>query len=85
VVQMRQRCPDWGARKLQILLAREQVDLTRSTIHRVLLRHDLVRDHDRHSQATRRFEPGAPNELWQMDFKSPKGWNAAVGPLVGAG
>ena len=22
-----------------------------------------------------------PNELWQMDFKSPKGWNAAVGPL----
>ena len=81
VVQMRQRYPDWGARKLQVLLAREKVELTRSTIHRVLLRHDLVRDHDRHSQATSRFERGAPNELWQMDFKSPKGWNAAVGPL----
>jgi transposase InsO family protein len=81
VVQMRQRYPDWGARKLQVLLAREKLELTRSTIHRVLLRHDLVRDQDRHSQATSRFERGAPNELWQMDFKSPKGWNAAVGPL----
>ncbi len=48
---MRQRYPDWGARKLQVLLAREQVELTRSTIHRVLLRHDLVRDRDRHPQA----------------------------------
>lgn len=81
VVEMRWRYPDWGARKLQVLLARDQVELTRSTIHRILLRHDLVRDHDRHSQALRRFERGEPNELWQMDFKSPKGWNAATGPL----
>jgi len=81
VVEMRQRYPDWGARKLQILLAREQVDLTRSTVHRILLRRGLVRDHDRHSQATTRFERSTPNELWQMDFKSPKGWNAAAGPL----
>jgi transposase InsO family protein len=81
VVEMRQRYPDWGARKLQVLLARDQVELTRSTIHRILLRHDLVRDHDRHAHATGRFERSAPNQLWQMDFKSPKGWNAAVGPL----
>jgi len=81
VVEMRQRYPDWGARKLQVLLAREEVELTRSTIHRILLRHGLVRDHDRHAQATGRFERSAPNQLWQMDFKSPKGWNAAIGPL----
>jgi transposase InsO family protein len=81
VVEMRRRYPDWGARKLQVLLAREQVELTRSTIHRILLRHELVRDYDRHPQALQRFERGAPNELWQMDFKSPKGWNAAAGPL----
>jgi len=81
VVEMRGRYPDWGARKLQVLLARERVELTRSTIHRILLRHDLVRDHDRHSQALQRFERDTPNELWQMDFKSPKGWNAAAGPL----
>ena len=43
VVQQRLRYPDWGARKLQVLLCREGVTLTRSTIHRILLRYDLVR------------------------------------------
>jgi transposase InsO family protein len=81
VVEVRQRYPDWGARKLQVVLARQRVVLTRSTIHRILLRHDLVRESDRHGQALQRFERDAPNQLWQMDFKSPKGWNAAVGPL----
>jgi transposase InsO family protein len=81
VVELRGRYPDWGARKLRVLLAREQVELTRSTIHRILLRHDLLREQDRQPRAIKRFERGAPNELWQMDFKSPKGWNAAVGPL----
>lgn len=81
VVELRQRYPDWGARKLQVLLARQQVELTRSTIHRILLRQELVPDGERHRQAPARFQRGAPNELWQMDFKSPKGWNAAVGPL----
>ena len=28
-----------------------------------------------------RFERGAPNQLWQMDFKGPVGWEAPVGPL----
>jgi transposase InsO family protein len=81
VVEMRQRYPDWGARKLQLVLAREGVELKRSTVHRILLRHNLVWDRDRHTHALARFERAAPNELWQMDFKSPKGWNAAAGPL----
>jgi len=81
VVELRRRYPDWGARKLQVLLAREQMELTRSTIHRILLRQHLVHDPERHRQALGRFQRGTPNELWQMDFKSPKGWNAAVGPL----
>jgi transposase InsO family protein len=81
VVEMRQRYPEWGARKLQVLLAREGVELTRGTIHRVLLRRDLVRESDRRRQALKRFEREEPNQLWQMDYKSPKGWNAAVGPL----
>ncbi len=81
VIELRQRYPDWGARKLQVLLARERVEMTRSTVHRILLRHHQVRDPDRHRQAPGRFQRGTPNELWQMDFKSPKGWNAAVGPL----
>lgn len=81
VVEARQRYPDWGARKLQVILKRSGVQLTRSTIHRILLRRDLVREPDRRRQALQRFERGAPNELWQMDFKSPIGWNAPVGPL----
>jgi transposase len=81
VVEMRLRYPDWGARKLQVLLKRDGLALTRSTIHRILLRHDLVREQDRNSPATERFERSAPNELWQMDFKGPSRWPQPVGPL----
>ena len=81
VVELRQQWPDWGARKLQYQLQREGVELPVITVHRILLRHDLVRPQDRHRAATKRFERGAPNQLWQMDFKSPVGWGAPVGPL----
>jgi len=81
VVQVRLRYPDWGARKLRVVLAREGVELPRNTIHRILLRHDLVREEDRRAPAVQRFERGQPNELWQMDFKGPKGWPQPVGPL----
>lgn len=42
MVALRLRYPDWGARKLAVLLEREGVRLTRKTVHRILLRHDLV-------------------------------------------
>ena len=81
VVELRQRYPDWGARKLQLLLQRAAVVLPRSTIHRILVRRDLVHPAERHEPAVERFERRAPNELWQMDFKGPLGWYEAVGPL----
>jgi transposase InsO family protein len=81
VVELRQQRPDWGARKLQYLLAGEKVRLPAGTIHRILLRYDLVREQDRHPAAVQRFERAAPNQLWQMDFKGPKGWDHPVGPL----
>ena len=80
-MQVRRRYPDWGARKLQVVLAREGVELARNTIHRILLRHDLVKQDDQHPPAVQRFEREQPNELWQMDFKGPKGWPQPVGPL----
>src|SRR5580692_11636835 len=46
VVELRQRYPDWGARKLQVMLARSGVELPASTIHRILLRRGLVRPWD---------------------------------------
>jgi transposase InsO family protein len=66
---------------LRVLLAREGIALARTTIHRILVRHDLVREQDRHHHALARFERSAPNELWQMDFKGPKLWHQPVGPL----
>lgn len=81
IVELRQARPDWGARKLQELLKKEGIQLPVITVHRILLRHDLVRGQDRHRAAVKRFERGKPNELWQMDFKGPAGWEAPVGPL----
>ena len=81
VVEVRQRYPDWGARKLQVVLAREGLALARNTIHRILQRHGLIKNYDQHPPALQRFERAQPNELWQMDFKGPKGWPQIVGPL----
>jgi len=81
VVEMRLRYPDWGARKLSVILAREGVVLPRNTVHRILLRHDLILEADQHPSVLQRFERKQPNELWQMDFKGPKGWPQPVGPL----
>ena len=81
VTELRLRYPDWGARKLQVLLAREGVQLPRNTIHRILRRHDLIGEQERGAAAVQRFERSRPNELWQMDFKGPKGWPQPMGPL----
>ncbi len=81
IAELRRQRPDWGARKLQVLLQRQGMELPVGTIHRVLLRRGLVREADRHRPAVQRFERARPNQLWQMDFKSPKGWDQAVGPL----
>jgi transposase InsO family protein len=84
VVTLRQRRPDWGARKLNKLLARQRPELgpvADSSIQRILARHGLVREQDRHPAALLRFERAAPNELWQMDFKGPKGFAGGKGPF----
>ena len=82
VVQLRHQYPDWGAAKLATLLARERMEVPRITVHRILLRHGLVRPQDRHPSATQRFQREAPNQLWQMDFKGmPQERNDCL-PLV---
>ena len=81
IVALRRERPDWGARKLAVLLADEGLELPPATVHRILNRRGLVRVEDSHPQALLRFEREEPNQLWQMDFKSPKGWNQPVGPL----
>ncbi len=82
VIALRQQYPDWGAGKLVELLKREQVQLPRITAHRILLRNGLVREQDRHTTATKRFEREAPNQLWQMDFKGMPDKRPGGLPLV---
>ncbi len=72
VVQMRHEHPKWGARKLH----RRLEDLGEknlpsvSTVHSILRRQGLIAtdEGDKH-RAFVRFEHGAPNAFWQMDFK----------------
>lgn len=82
VVKQRRQRPDWGARKLRVVLEREGVSLPAVTIHRILLRHELVRDSQRRRPAVRRFEREQPNQLWQMDYKGlPAAYSKQVMPL----
>lgn len=69
VIGERQLRPDWGARKLQVVLAREGIGLRVDTIHRILRRHDLIVPRRQHPPALERFQREQPNQLWQMDFK----------------
>src|ERR1700692_3623037 len=86
VIGLRQRRPDWGAPKLYALLERQHggwSPIAVRTVHRILERHDLIRDRDRNVPALKRFERSQPNELWQMDFKGlhGSGKTSPVGPL----
>ena len=81
VVELRQQRPDWGAKKLQVLLQREGLMLPRITIHRILLRHDLVRRAGSASAAVQRFERERRTNFGRWISKGPAGWNAVIGPL----
>jgi len=72
VIELRKLNPEWGARKLRILLEREQIAPlpSTSTIGVVLHRNGLIKPEKSLQHAPlQRFEYEQPNELWQMDFK----------------
>jgi len=86
IKELRQEKPDWGARKLLPVLLSGNPDLARrpistTTVHRILEREGLIAPEDRRRPAVQRFERSEPNELWQMDFKGPQGFNKGTGPL----
>ena len=82
IVSERKQRPDWGARKLHVLLAREGVQVPPWTIHRVIRRKGLIQPHHQHPPAVRRFQREQPNQLWQMDFKGlPAGLSQGWAPL----
>ena len=72
IVELRQINPEWGARKLRVLLERERVAPlpSASTIGAILQRNGLIRPEVAlQHRPLKRFEYQRPNELWQMDFK----------------
>jgi len=69
VLEVRDRHPAWGARKIRRYLEDEGIAVpAASTVHAILVRHSCV---SRPVRATAhcRFEHPGPNLLWQMDFK----------------
>lgn len=72
VVQLRERHPAWGGRKLHHRLKALGCDKppAPSTITSILHRHDLIDPCvSRQHEPLQRFERPRPNDLWQMDFK----------------
>ena len=69
VIAEREQRPDWGARKLRVLLEREGIRVKPWTLHRILQRNDLIQARHRHPPALKRFQREKANQLWQMDFK----------------
>jgi transposase InsO family protein len=68
VVSLRRK-HGWGARKLQDLLTKQGREMPTATIHRILVRRDLVEQDGSEQQATKRFEKRECNQMVQMDFK----------------
>lgn len=68
VVRLREKT-GWGAKKIGTLLGRQGDRVPVITIHRILVRQNLVNQDGSERQATKRFEKSAPNEMSQMDFK----------------
>lgn len=72
VLELRQRFPDWGGRKLARVMRNEgycQIP-SPSTITEILRRHGVLHPVDQFAPRNYiRFEHPHPNDLWQMDFK----------------
>jgi len=74
IVEVRKDHPAWGARKIHAFLRRRgQTSLpSPSTITRILHRRGCIDPRQaRHHRPFQHFQKDEPNDLWQMDFKSP--------------
>jgi transposase-like protein len=85
VVELRQQRPDWGARKLQVLLADEGIHLPVITVHRILLRRGLVRVQDQFRTAVGAFRARRREPVVADGFQGAGGMGRAGGATVGAG
>lgn len=72
LLELRRSRPYWGPRRLVFELAKRQVSPvpSESAAYRALVRAAMIDPHrrDRRSRKWKRWERGAPMELWQMDI-----------------
>jgi len=81
---LRQRYPDWGARKLQVLLARREWSC-RPAPSIAFCCGEVWCARGIGMKRRCNGSSGPPNQLWQMDFKGSKGMGPAGGSVVTAG
>ncbi|WP_372512332.1 helix-turn-helix domain-containing protein, partial [Mycolicibacterium gadium] len=71
VLELRRSRPYWGPRRLVFELSKRGVVPlpSESAVYRALVRAQMIDPHlrDRRSRKWKRWERGAPMELWQMD------------------
>jgi len=76
IVKIRKKYPNWGARKLKVLLQNKYPDKkipSETTINAILKRNDLITSKRRRNPKVGKlypkFDPTQPNEIWSADYK----------------
>lgn len=66
---LRRRHPSWGPRRLVFELAKQEITVSESAVYRALVRLNLIDPaaRRRRDRKWKRWERGAPMELWQLD------------------
>src|SRR3954452_17266881 len=69
IARMRHGHPSWGPRRLVFELAKQDITVSESGVYRALVRLNLIDQtgRRRRDRTWKRWERGAPMELWQMD------------------
>jgi len=76
IIRLRKQYPNWGARKIKVLLEREKAINkipSETTINAVLKRNNLIsnkrRRNPKEAKLFPKFDPNQPNEIWSADYK----------------
>ena len=76
IIKFREKHPNWGARKIRVLLKRELPENqipSETTINAIMKRYGLVKDKKKRSRTLGKqypkFDPDHCNEIWSDDYK----------------
>jgi len=76
IIKLRNKYPNWGAKKLRILLLdeySEKIIPSDTTINAIIKRNGLIKSKRRRNpkedKLFPKFDPNVPNEIWSADYK----------------